>query len=67
MQTSDKRDELGHRTQMQLSKVTHANQTQASGPPKPLFPGDIQRSLKRGGEGVALIKGVDEQISAFPV
>jgi len=59
MQMSDERDELGHRTQMQLFKVIYANQTQASSPPKPLFPADIQRSLREV-RGVALIKGVDE-------
>lgn len=57
MQMSDERDELGHRTQMQLFKVTYANQTQA---PKPLFPADIQQSLREAVRGVALIKGVDE-------
>lgn len=60
MQTSEERDELGHRTQMQLFKVTYANQTQASSPPKPLFPADIQRSLREEVRGAALIKGVDE-------
>lgn len=57
MQMSDERDKLGHRTQMQLFKVTYANQTQA---PKPLFPADIQQSLREAVRGVALIKGVDE-------